>query len=164
MFNTTKRNSRNKLLSVRLSLEEMTALNKIIKETDSFNNKTDFIRHLVLTSPEYVLYTKRNFEESTASLAHFESLLEQENYHALKPYYNKYFNLKIKTHQRYLQTLEEEAVEALMYNFTQESIQLARQGLIKEARTWRNIYEEAVFAFNNAQIENQKLVDALDEY
>lgn len=162
MFNSKKRNSRNKLLSVRLSLEEMDSLNKIIKQSPDFNNKTDFIRHLILISPEYLLYTKKQFDEATSTLAHFEHLLSQENYEALKPYYIKYFNLKLKTHQRYLKTLNEEEANEVMNSFVYDSIQTAKQFLVKEARKWRNLYEEAFFAFNQHYEEAHDVLETLE--
>lgn len=163
MFDAKKKNSRNKLLSVRLSFDEMDVLNNIIKESSHFSNKTDFVRHLVLVSPEYLLYSKHKFEESTATLAHFEELLSKENYTSLKPYYIKFFNLKVKTHQRYLKTLDEDRRNEILNSFVEESINVAKQSLIREARNWRNLYEESCLAFNQAHAENQAILNQLED-
>lgn len=162
LFDTKKKNSRNKLLSVRLSFDEMNALNNIVKESSDFSNKTDFIRHLILVSPEYLLYSKQKFEEATAELSNFEELLFHENYASLKPYYNKYFNLKVKTHQRYLKTLSEDERNEILNSFIEDSIHVARQSLIREARTWRNLYEESCLAFSQAQAENQDILNQIE--
>lgn len=159
MFKTKKADVREKVLPIRVTIKEFNLINDLMKHYSKRykRNKANFIRHNIVTSPEYLEYTYQKMLEQNNIIIKYQEYLQSDN-PGMKAYWKKYYDREVKERYNELSSLKDHQLQRELSDIQGRALQKGFNDRLKEAKYWRNIYEDALEQFIEQHQRNETLL------